>query len=74
MIYSLAANPAAAAFVLVRGARPAMALAALLGGISGLGGFLIAAMTDLRTGPVIVLLSTALVILAGLYRRIFGGD
>jgi manganese/iron transport system permease protein len=70
MIYALAANPAAAAFLLVRGARRAMVVAALLGAISGLGGFLLSAATDLQTGPVIVLFSTGLVILAGLWRRI----
>jgi manganese/iron transport system permease protein len=69
MIYSLAANPAAAAFQLVRGSRRAMVVAAALGGFSGLGGFLLAAWTDLPTGPVIVLLSSALVVLAGLWRR-----
>ena len=64
MIYSLITNPAAAAFQLVRGARRAMLLAVLFGAISGLGGFLLSAVTDLPTGAVIVLLSAVIVALA----------
>ncbi|MGW8257913.1 MAG: metal ABC transporter permease, partial [Thermoguttaceae bacterium] len=43
MIYSLLANPAVAAFLLVKGYGKALVLSALLGLISGLGGFIIAA-------------------------------
>lgn len=70
MIYSLITNPAAAAFQLVRGMGKASVVAALLGGVSGLGGFLIAAVTDLPAGAVIVILSSLLVAGAILLRRI----
>jgi manganese/iron transport system permease protein len=70
MIYSLISNPAAAAFQLVRGCRRAMALAAVLGGATGLGGFLISAATDLPSGAVIVLVSSFLLALAAILRRI----
>ena len=69
MIYSLITNPAAAAFQLVRGSRPAMILAVILGAVSGLGGFLISAMTDMPSGAVIVLLSSGLVFVAIGIRR-----
>jgi len=69
MIYSLITNPAAAAFQLVKGNRPAMILAVALGAASGLGGFLLSAVTDLHTGAVIVLLSSAFVFAAALVRR-----
>jgi manganese/iron transport system permease protein len=65
IIYSLVTNPAAAAFQLVKGCGRAAALAALLGAASGVGGFLIAAVADLPSGAVIVLVSSALVALAG---------
>lgn len=61
MIYSLISNPAVAAFQLVRGCGRTLALSAVLGAASGLGGFLVAAATDLPTGAVIVLFSAALV-------------
>jgi manganese/iron transport system permease protein len=64
MIYSLLTNPAVAAFSLVRGFGRALALSTLLGLISGLGGFLLAAATDLPTGAMIVILSSLLVGLA----------
>jgi len=70
MIYSLISNPAAAAFQLVRGCRRAMALAAVLGGATGLGGFLISAATDLPSGAVIVLVSSCVLALAAVLRRI----
>ncbi len=70
MIYSLITNPAAAAFQLVRGTRKAMALAVVLGCVSGLGGFLISAATDLPAGAVIVLLSSLLVAAAAVLRHI----
>jgi len=61
MIYSLISNPAAAAFQVTRGCRRTMFLSAVFGAVSGLGGFLIAAATDLPSGAVIVLVSSALV-------------
>lgn len=70
MIYSLITNPAAAAFQLVRGMGKAAVVATLLGGASGLGGFLIAAATDMPAGAVIVILSSLLVAAAILLRRI----
>jgi manganese/iron transport system permease protein len=69
MIYSLISNPAAAAFQVGRGFRQVLCLSALLGATSGLGGFLIAAATDLPSGAVIVLVSSALVGTAALARR-----
>jgi manganese/iron transport system permease protein len=73
MIYSLVTNPAAAAFQLVRGCGRAMALAMVLGAASGLGGFLISAATDLPSGAVIVLFSSALVGVAALIARVRRG-
>ena len=70
MIYSLITNPAAAAFQLVRGGAKTLALASILGAISGLGGFLISALTDLPSGAVIVLVSSLVVLLAGAWARI----
>lgn len=70
MIYSLMTNPAAAAFQLVKGCGRALILAALLGAASGLGGFLIAAATDLPSGAMVVLLSSALVAVAALVKRL----
>jgi manganese/iron transport system permease protein len=69
MIYSLISNPAAAAFQVGRGCRRVLLLSALFGAASGLGGFLIAAATDLPSGAVIVLVSSALVGLAVVVRR-----
>lgn len=68
MIYSLISNPAAAAFQVSRGCGRALAWSALFGAVSGLGGFLISAATDLPSGAVIVLFSSALVLLAGIIR------
>ena len=70
MIYSLITNSAAAAFLLVKGSGRVMALASVLGAVSGLGGFLLSAATDLPSGAVIVLLSSALVGLAALVARL----
>jgi len=70
MIYSLITNPAAAAFQLAKGARQAMVLAVLFGAVSGLGGFLISAATDLPAGAVIVLVSALLVVLAAVCARV----
>ena len=70
MIYSLMTNPAAAAFQLVRGHGRALALSMVLGAASGLGGFLIAAATDLPTGAMIVILSSALVAAAAVIARL----
>jgi len=69
MIYSLITNPAAAAFQLVRGSKRTLAVASALGAASGLGGFLLSAATDLPSGAVIVLVSSAMVALAALARR-----
>jgi len=69
MIYSLISNPAAAAFQIARGCRRVLLLAALCGAASGLGGFLIAAATDLPSGAVIVLVSSALLCVAALVGR-----
>ncbi|MCL4179084.1 MAG: metal ABC transporter permease [Verrucomicrobia bacterium] len=69
MIYALINNPAAAAFQLVRGCRRALLWSAGLGAFSGLGGFLLAALTDLPSGAVIVLVSSALLGLATLLRH-----
>ncbi len=70
MIYSLITNPAAAAFQLVRGGGRAMLIATLLGAVSGLGGFLISALTDLPSGALIVLVSALLVVIAAGIRRL----
>jgi manganese/iron transport system permease protein len=69
MIYSLITNPAAAAFQLVKGGRRTIFLAVAFGAVSGLGGFLLSAITDLPSGAVIVLASSALVLLAAGVRR-----
>lgn len=69
MIYSLLTNPAVAASRLVRGCGKTLAVAALLGGFSGVGGFLLSALTDLPTGAVIVILSSLLVGAAELAAR-----
>lgn len=78
MLFSLIANPAAAAFQLVRGHGKALALATAIGAVSGVGGFLIAAAWDLPTGPMIVILSSAFVALSAcarvLPRRRRGND
>jgi len=70
MIYSLVSNPAAAAFQVARGCGRVLLLSALFGAASGLGGFLLAAATDLPSGAVIVLLSSALVGIAALGARL----
>lgn len=72
MIYSLLSNPAMAAFQLTRGCGRVLLLSAVLGSVSGVGGFIIAAWTDLPSGAVIVLLSSGLVGCATLRRRIAG--
>ena len=69
MIYSLISNPAAAAFQVARGCRRVLLLSAAFGAVSGLGGFLIAAATDLPSGAVIVLVSSALLLVAALLAR-----
>jgi manganese/iron transport system permease protein len=70
MIYSLMVNPSAAAFQLVRGHGRALACSAALGAVSGLGGFLIAALLDLPTGAMIVILSSLLVGVAAVVARV----
>lgn len=69
MIYSLMTNPAAAAFLLVRGHGRVVLMSAGLGAASAVGGFLVAAFTDLPTGAVIVLVSSAVVLLAALWNK-----
>ena len=69
MIYALLTNPAAAAFQLTRGHGRTACLAMILGAASGLGGFLIAAATDLPTGAMIVILSSGFVAAAAIVRR-----
>jgi manganese/iron transport system permease protein len=69
MIYSLVANPAAAAFQVCRGYARTLGVAAGLGAASGLGGFLAAALTDLPVGAMIVLVSAGLVAAAALLGR-----
>ncbi len=64
MIYGLLTNPAVAAFRLVRGYGKSLAYSTLFGAISGFGGFLIAAVLDLPTGAMIVILSSLLIALA----------
>lgn len=72
MIYSLISNPAVAAFQLVKGCRRTMLASAAIGAASGLGGFLISAATDLPSGAVIVLVSSALLATAAIIRRTRG--
>ncbi len=73
MIYSLLTNPAVAAILLVKGYGKTLALSAMFGLLSGLGGFLLAAATNLPTGAMIVILSSLLVavswMVSGLLRR-----
>jgi manganese/iron transport system permease protein len=73
MIYSLLSNPAVAAFQLVKGYGKTLLLSALFGLLSGLGGFLIAAATDLPTGAMIVILSSLLVVAAAVISRFRAG-
>ncbi len=70
MIYSLLTNPAVAASQLTRGCGRVLAVAAVLGAASGLGGFLISAVTDLPTGAMIVILSALLLVGAVGWARI----
>ncbi len=72
MIFALIANPAAGALQLGRGYRSICFLAAGMGGISALGGLLMAYELDLPTGACIVLVSTALFLLCVLWRRVQG--
>ncbi len=69
MIYSLLTNPAAAAFLLVRGYGRTLLLSGVLGAVSGVGGFLICKATDLPAGAMIVILSSLLVALAAVLGR-----
>lgn len=69
MIFSLITNPASAAFQLGRGARRTLWMAGAFGAASGLGGFALAAVTDLPSGAMVVLLSASFVLLAALSRR-----
>lgn len=69
MIYSLLSNPAVAASRLVRGYGKMLGASALLGAVSGLGGFLLSAATDLPTGAMIVILSSLIVGMAVVWDR-----
>lgn len=69
MIYSLISNPAASAFQVTRGCARVLLVSAVFGATSGLGGFLIAAATDLPSGAVIVLVSSGLLLASVLVRR-----
>jgi len=73
MIYSLMTNPAAAAFQLVKGHGRALVLSVVLGGVSGLGGFLISLAANLPTGAMIVIFSSLLVALAAIISRVSRG-
>ncbi len=70
MIYSLLTNPAVAAARLTRGYGRTLLVSTLLGATSGLGGFLISAVTDLPSGAMIVILSSLLVGLAEIWARL----
>jgi manganese/iron transport system permease protein len=72
MIYSLISNPAAAACQVTRGCQRVLLLSAVFGALSGLGGFLIAAATDLPSGAVIVLTSSTLLLGAGVFKVVRG--
>ena len=73
MIYSLLTNPAVAATRLVRGYGKVLCVSAGLGAASGVGGFLISAVTDLPTGAMIVILSSLLVGLSAAWSRLAHG-
>lgn len=72
MIYSLMTNPAAAALQLVRTTGRVLVASALLGALSAIGGFLLAWQCDWPTGASIVLVSSLLVVVAAIIRRIRG--
>ena len=57
MVFSLISNPAAAAYLALRGYRPLVAGSAALGALSALGGFAISFLLDLPTGACIALVS-----------------
>ncbi len=64
LIYSLLINPAAAAFLLARRHGRVLVVSTILGAASGLGGFVLSAITDLPTGAVIVITSSVLLVAA----------
>jgi len=64
LLFSLIANPAAAALRLARSIRGALLLATILGALSAVGGFLAAYLFDLPVGACIVLTSSAILALA----------
>ncbi len=72
MIFALIANPAAAALQVGRGYGAICVLAAVLGGISAVGGLLAAYEFDLPTGACIVLVSTGLFVAAVGWRHLRG--
>jgi manganese/iron transport system permease protein len=69
LIYSLLANPAAAAFLLVRGQRDALWVSAALGAGCCVGGVLLALWLDVFAGPMIVILSALTVVVASVVGR-----
>jgi len=69
MIYSLLINPTVAAWRLTRGCGRTLLASTVLGAVSGLGGFLISAVTDLPSGAMIVILSSVLVGQAEIWAR-----
>jgi manganese/iron transport system permease protein len=72
MIFSLIANPAAAAYQICRGHKSVVIISTLLGALSAVGGFLISFYCNLPTGACIVVLSTVFFGLAAVYRLIMG--
>jgi manganese/iron transport system permease protein len=70
MIYSLLTNPAAAAFLLVRGYGRAMLLASLLGAACGAGGFAAGWFFDVPPGASIVIFSSLVVAAAATVHRL----
>ena len=70
MIYSLITNPAVAAIQLARGHDRTLLLSVVLGGVTSVGGFLIAAAADLPVGATIVILSSLLVAVAAGVRKV----
>ena len=74
MIFSLIANPAAAAYQVCRGHRSVVITAALLGALTAVAGFLFSFYLELPTGACIVIVSTLTFGLAALYRRIINRD
>jgi manganese/iron transport system permease protein len=68
MIYSLVANPAAAAFQLAKSQHTVLVTSISIGACTCLIGFLFSLATDLPTGAVIVILSSLIVAVAAAWR------